>query len=366
VSTPLPAPESDAVRAPRGRIVLWVILAWTVWALIWTTEPLVISGRLEHLEPDWFREAATWALLTLVIFRLAERFPLRRGVLRRNLPVHLLAGVLVSFFSTTVTVACDRWQGEAQTRPFAELLFRRVRFNATWYCYVLGVGLAVHYHREARDRQRQAARLALVASGLEARVARAQLSAARMRLQPELVYATLGSVAELAARDPDAADTLTVRLADLLRMVTDSFGADEVTLERDAAYLRAWAAVRRSQGPGPAVHLDVAEDTAHAAVPAFLLQPLTEAWMDGASGPPTGVHVRTWLHAGELRIGVQATAGRPKPDAAAVDEVRERLRRTHGPGTAVELAPGDGVRGIEVRLPFREAAAREPALAGGS
>lgn len=365
MSTTLPAPENDAVRAPRGRIVLWVILAWTVWALIWTTEPLVISGRLEHLEPDWFREAATWALLTLVIFRLAERFPLRRGVLRRNLPVHLLAAVLVSFFSTTVTVVYDRWQGEAQTRPFADLLFRRVRFNATWYCYVLGMGLAVHYHREARDRQRQAARLALVASELEARVARAQLSAARMRLQPELVYATLASVAELAPRAPDAADTLTVRLADLLRMVTDSFGADEVTLERDAAYLQAWAAVRRSQGPGPAVHLHVADDTAHAAVPAFLLQPLTEAWMDGAS-EPADVHVRTWLHAGELRIGVHATAGRPKPDAVAVDEVRERLRRTHGLGTAVELAPGDGVRGIEVRLPFRVAAGREPALAGGS
>lgn len=366
MSTTLPLPEGQEARAPRGRMVLWVIVAWTAWALIWTTEPLVISGRLEHLEPDWFREAATWALLTLVIFRLAERFPLRWGVLRRNLPVHLLAAVLVSFFSTTATVAFDRWQGEAQTRPFAELLFRRVRFNATWYCYVLGVGLAVHYHREARNRQRQAARLSLVASGLEARVARAQLDAARMRLQPELVYATLASVAELAPRAPDAADTLTVRLADLLRMVTDSFGADEVPLERDAAYLRAWAAIRHAQDPGPDLQIDLADNTSRAAVPAFLLQPLVVALVDGAPEPPASVHVRTWRDAGELRMAIEVPDGGAEPDAAAVDEVRDRLRRTHGAGASIDLVSGDAGRAIHLRLPFREAAEREPALAGGS
>ncbi|HEU4557507.1 MAG TPA: histidine kinase [Longimicrobium sp.] len=364
MSTTLPLPKGQEARAPRGRLVLWVCLAWTAWALIWTTEPLVISGRLDHVEPVWFREAATWALLTLVIFRLAERFPLRWGVLRRNLPVHLVAAVLVSFFSTTVTVAWDSWQGEAQSRPLVELLFRRVRFNATWYCYVLGVGLAVHYHRQARDRQRQAAKLSLVASELEARVARAQLDAARMRLQPELVYATLASVATLAPRDPDAADALTVRLADLLRMVTDSFGAEEVPLGRDAAYLQAWATVQHAQDPGPQLQVDLADGTSQGAVPAFLLQPLVVALVDGTSAPQGCVHVRAWVDAAELRITVDAPVGSARPDAAAVDEVRDRLRRTHGDEAAIEALSGDGNRAIHVRLPFRAVAEPEPALAG--
>jgi len=361
VSTTLPVPERDDGRRYRLRLAAWVAVAWTAWALYWCTEPLAMTGRLSHRDEavGWVQEAATWALLTLVIFRLAERFPLRRGVLRRHLPVHLLAAVLVSFCATTSSWAYETWHGEPHRMSYPRRLAHGVRWNTAWYCYVLGIGLAVHFHRQARDRQRQAARLALVASALETRVARAQLDAARMQLQPELVYATLAAVAGMAPRDPDAADALTVRLADLLRMVTDSFGAAEVPLERDAAYLAAWASVRRFHQLGPEVHLDLADETLAAAVPAFLLQPLAAALVDGV--PSACVHVRARTGGGELWMEVASSGGARRPDAAALEEALHRLRHSHGPASELNLVSGDGIRAVHVRLPFRRSTERESA-----
>lgn len=360
VSTILPVPEREEDRRYAPRLAGWVAVAWAGWALYWITEPLALTGRLSHRDEavGWFHEAATWALLTLAIFRLAARFPLRRGVLRRHLPVHLLAAVLVSFCATTSSWAYEAWRGEPHRMGYPRRLAHGVRWNAAWYGWVLGIGLAVHYHRQARDRQLQAARLALVASGLETRVARAQLDAARMRLQPDLVFATLAAVAELAPRDPHAADALTVRLADLLRMVTDSFGAAEVALRQDAAYLAAWASVRRFHHLGPDVTLDVADDARSAAVPAFLLQPLAAALVDGV--PSSRVHVHARVDRGELRIAVESGAG-ARPDAAALDEALARLRHAHGPASELTLVSTDGARAVHVRLPFREALERDPA-----
>ncbi|MBV9111129.1 MAG: histidine kinase, partial [Gemmatimonadetes bacterium] len=298
---------------------------------------------------------------TLAIFRLADRFPLRRGAFLRNLPVHVAAAVLASFFSTTLDAAGDRLQGRPAERPFAERLVRSVRFDATWYCYVLGIALAVTYHRQARDRERQAARLALSASEMETRVARLQLDAARMRLQPELVFATLDTVGALAPRDPAAADALTVRLADLLRMVTDSFGADEVTLARDAAYLSAWAAVMRSRGSGPHVALELADQALDAAVPTFLLQPLVAALADGALVP---VLVRAWTDGGDIGVRIDAPEDGPPVDAAALDDALRRLRELHGPVATLERVADAGSRAVVVRLPRRPAAVHAPALTG--
>jgi hypothetical protein len=366
VST-LAAPAAYDDRGYRRRLLLWVVAAWTAWALVWISEPLAMTGRLAHADEalDWLRLAATWVPITLVIFRLVERFPLGRRTLPRYLPVHAAAAVLASFFATTTAAVCDHLAGKPVERPYAERLLHCVRFDATWYCYVLGIALAVHYHRQARDRERQAARLALAASEMETRVARLQLDAARMRMQPELVFATLDAVGELAPRDPATADALTVRLADLLRMVTDSFGADEVALARDADYASAWAAVKRSGGGGPELRLEISDETRDAAVPTFLLQPLVAALADAACAC---VHVRAWSAGGELRLRIEAPDGGPAPDTTALDALAGRLRRAHGSATTLALARVAGMRVLDVRLPHRAAAEYTPALteaAGG-
>ncbi|HET7230012.1 MAG TPA: hypothetical protein VFJ16_08430 [Longimicrobium sp.] len=363
MSTTPPVPEGDGEPWRGWRLAAWIVAAWTVWALYWITEPLAMTGRLSHQDEalEWFYDAATWAPLTIAIFWLARRFPLRRGRLARDVPVHLAAALLVSFCATTSGWAYDRWRGEPQARSYPQRLAHEVRWNTAWYCYVLGIGLAVHYHHEARRRQRQAARLALVASGLEARVAQAQLSAARMRLQPELVFATLGAVARLAPRDPAAADALTVCLADLLRMVTDSFGAREVPLRRDAAYLSAWAALRRFHGLGPQVRLELVDEALAAAVPAFLLQPLAVALVDGF--PASHVHVRARVDGGELQVVIVSHGCAPPADTAALDEARSRLRQSHGPSSAIHLVSADGARAVHVCLPCREPAEHARPLA---
>jgi hypothetical protein len=357
-------PVSKTERAPGdgARTAAWVFLAWTAWALYWLTEPLLMTGRLSHVDEaaGWFREAAVWAVATLLIFRMAARFPLRRARLRRDVPAHLAAAVLVSLAVSTLDWGYARWRGEPATRTYAQRLAHGLRGNLPWYGYVLGIGLALHYHRESRERDRQAARLALVASGMEARVAGARFHATRMRMQPEFLYATLDAIAALAARDPAAADALTVRLADLLRMVVDSFDADEVPLADDAAYLRAWAAVQSFHPRGRLdVAIDLPEDASADAVPAFLLQPLAAALVhEDRSGPAT-VRVVARKDAGRLMLQVHALNGSCPAAPAALDDVRRRLGRLYGADAELRLSSEDAELVARVTVPVHASPATD-------
>ena len=78
---------------------LWAALTFAFAALLVFVSPLSWSDALGVSAVNWI----PWVALTPLIFWLARRFPLERGHLLRSVPVHLIAAVLCTALSLTVT-----------------------------------------------------------------------------------------------------------------------------------------------------------------------------------------------------------------------------------------------------------------------
>lgn len=367
----LPAPaspsEPGATLSGRARYVLAVFGAWALWPLFWMSESLTMTGTVSHTDTGalYFRDAVVWSLVTLGIFALARRFPLERGRWLVSLPAHLGGAAAVALASGTVT-----WVFEDRGRlGYLASLSRGWEMDVSWYVYVLGIGLALHHRREARERERAAAALATAAAELESEVARARWDAARLRMHPAFVDAALEAVATLAPTDPARADALTVRLADLLRLTVDHFGAEEVPLEEELGFLDAYLAVQRLRLRAPlAVSVDADAEAQRAPVPAFLLPPLADALLGSAFGGAPEVRVAARRERGALRLDLSldgGTRGAEDEAAARLAEVAPWLRRLYGAGATVEAAANGGPPALRVRLPERAANGAGPGVTGG-
>src|SRR5262245_40804647 len=95
-------PREASRRPPWPRWLSFLVL-WTLLAFFTASRRIIASvssGRpiawheelLSHLGA-WY----VWALLSLVIMRLARRFPFERQTWRRALAVHLPASAIVAF-----------------------------------------------------------------------------------------------------------------------------------------------------------------------------------------------------------------------------------------------------------------------------
>ena len=80
--------------------------------------------------------------------------------------------------------------------------------------------------------------VALKASRLEAQLAKAELQALKSQLQPHFLFNTLNSISALQLTDLDAANRMTARLGDFLRLTLEASGTIEVPLRREIEFLQ--------------------------------------------------------------------------------------------------------------------------------
>ena len=103
-------PNVAAGTRSRRRVPFNVLLVavWAVPAALAITETYTFartSGRPYSLASIVLREAATWAtygMLAPLIFRLANRFPLRAPSLRSHLALHVCGAILAGSASSAV------------------------------------------------------------------------------------------------------------------------------------------------------------------------------------------------------------------------------------------------------------------------
>jgi CheY-like chemotaxis protein len=142
--------------------------------------------------------------------------------------------------------------------------------NATIY---LAVVLALHgrlYYRRLRAQEVEGARLAQ-------RLAETQLTALRAQLQPHFLFNTLNAISALMHDEPDVADRMLTRLAELLRAVLEPPPGDEHALADELTVLERYLDIMSLRfGPRLSVEIAVAPDVRDARVPWLVLQPLVE------------------------------------------------------------------------------------------
>jgi LytS/YehU family sensor histidine kinase len=173
----------------------------------------------------------------------------------------------------------------------------------------------------------------------------------------------LNSIATLIHKDPDAADQMTARLSDLLRLTLENIGVQEIPLAQELEFLERYLEIEKTRfSDRLVVRIDVAPETLDASTPCLILQPLVEnAIRHGiaARSLPGCVTVRA-ARDGEMLVLEVKDDGPGIPAALAsnngigISSTRARLEKLYGDGHVFELNnAAEGGLAVKLAFPFR-------------
>jgi LytS/YehU family sensor histidine kinase len=225
----------------------------------------------------------------------------------------------------------------------------------------------VEFVRRYRERDRAAVEL-------EQKLARTQLDALRMQLNPHFLFNALNSVAELMEMDVREAQRTLTRVSDLLRLSLRSAASAVIPLWQEIELVELYLQIARVRyGRGLDVDIDVDSSIVDIEVPSFILQPLIENALKHGLAPghtDQTIHVTARLTGGALELivedngkgldGLITTSGRflaarPSVDGLGIGltNTRQRLAMMYGDRYAFRMSnhAGGGCR-VEIRLPL--------------
>lgn len=343
--------------------------AWTAFALLSAIHGFLLFDRLGSTLPrgelithrmlDWY----TCAIFTPFFFWMVRRWPLVRGRIAQSALVYGIGIALATVAKYVIYVPLGQWLTPAfAERSLKEAILRNGIPECMAFAALLGVVLAVEYARVVRERDAREARLA-------GELATAQLDALTAQLQPHFLFNTLHGVTALMRRDPDAAETMLVRLGDLLRKTLDRGDTPEIPLQAELALLQLYVDIQQVRF-GERLRVTVEADPVlrDALVPRFLLQPLVENALQHGIGSRAGrgrvlvlVQERTDGAGSVLELSV--TDDGPGLDNGRLSEgvglgnTRRRLAVLYGDTADLELLRDGDRTGVTARvtLPLRRA-----------
>lgn len=324
---------------------------------------------------DWVRQVGfeflywyIWAALTPLILWFAGRFQLARNNWRRVAPALLVFGLLIAPAQATLETGIA-FAIEFARRGLTEDLINRRQIigrviliesfsNVIIYFLIVSGHYAFAYYRKYRERETRAVEL-------EGRLAQAELHNLKMQLQPHFLFNTLHTISVLMMRDTGAANSMLVRLSDLLRLSLASVGTQEVALRQELKFLRGYLEIEQTRFQDRLnIRFEIEPATLAASVPNLLLQPLVEnAIRHGIAKLPRGglIEIRATRHDRELNLevrdngpGLPTTSPDSLPAGVGLSNTRARLRQLYGPQHRFELlnAPGGGLL-VRLVLPFK-------------
>ena len=266
----------------RVRAALLSLAGWTIPGLVAgaATVLLLPIGPEQHAYLGRFVAAFLiswwiWAAITPVVRVAMRRVPFERPLVQ-PLAMHAVLAVAAALvFSMWATWAL--WLSRPPTlphEPYGVTLGRVVGGHALLgvaiYASIVAAITAIDERAARRRRELDAARL-------EADLAQAQLRALQMQLQPHFLFNTLHGIAMLTDTDPAAAETMAVKLAELLRATLRLRDVPEVPLRTELELVRAYLEIEEARlGDRLAVTFVAPEDVLDIHVPSFLLLPLVE------------------------------------------------------------------------------------------
>src|SRR5271157_994777 len=349
-----------------GRIWLIAFVLWTLLAFLSAAGAHVYMSSM-GTPVTWTQliawnmtVALVWSLLTPIVYELARRYAFDRASWKLSLPIHIVASVVLAFVGAVAMVAINplvTWTKEPSVPFFAHVLSRTF-MDIQRYWYVVLITQAIAFYGKYQERQ-------LLSSQLEAQLARAQLEVLKIQLEPHFLFNTLNSIAALARYDGEAAERMTLQLADLLRMSLDGVGVQEVPLHQELMFLQKYIDIQQTRFRDRLqVEIDIDPGTMDTLVPNLILQPLVENAIRHGIGPrrsPGLIRIATWRDHDDVWMeirdnGTGLTSGRGgmPPEGVGLRNTRGRLQQLYNEDHAMVLedAPGGGCT-VKIRVPYR-------------
>ena len=300
-----------------------------------------------------------WSLLTPPVYELARRYSFDRGSWKLSLPIHLVASVAIAWVSAVALVALNpliTWTKEPVIPFFAHVLSRTF-MDIPRYWYIVLITQAIGFYGKYQERQ-------LLSSQLEAQLANAQLEVLKIQLEPHFLFNTLNSIAALARHDGEAAEHMTLQLADLLRLSLDGIGVHEVPLYQELAFLQKYIDIQQVRFHDRlSVETEIDPRTLETLVPNFILQPIVENAIRHGIGPRRGpglIRISTWRDHDDVWMEIRddglgfTRGGLMPPEGVGLRNTRGRLLQLYNEDHAMVLedAPGGGCT-VKIRVPYR-------------
>ena len=320
------------------RIFVWQLAGWGFWALL---APIAIRQGVR------LRTAGD---------RLARQAPGVAGIGLLIIGVHIVVTAqLTAWIQPFVPVVTYDFQ-QALVGQFGSLFV----VDLLVFVMLLATGSAFAAYRRT-------GRLELRDSQLQTELARAQLEALRLEIQPHFLFNTLNSIAALIRRgSSDQALEMLLGLSELMRTTLARGGEHLVTLGAEIDFASRYVDLQRHRfADRLAVHYDVDAPCRDVNVPTFLLQPLVENALHHGVARTTGrcrLEIGARLEEGLLRVWVaDRGAGLPagfdvRQDAGTgLGNIRARLDRLYGAAARLDVrTTGAGETVAEVTVPAHE------------
>jgi signal transduction histidine kinase len=364
--------ESNFPPSPAGGVRLWQ-RRWARWAIIfggWTVLAFLFTGQLYYTrllseKPLTWRDAATsqfiypyfWAVGTIIVLWLSDRFPVEGRMWWRNLLLHLcFATLFVVAVSGAFQITYHFLFVNSPEKPYQPwMTLQWIIYNSSENYGIYGLLLLLNqvfrYYRRFREGELRAAQL-------ETQLTQAQLQALKMQLHPHFLFNTLHSISALVHTDPDTADSMISRLGDFLRLTLENSGAHEVSLQKELEFLKCYLEIERVRFRDRlTTHLDIENRTLDIPVPNLILQPIVENALRHGIAPrstPGRIEISAKREHGSLRIQVKdngaglSAISRPNgifKEGLGLSNTRARLAQLYGAAHRFELtdAPGGGL-----------------------
>lgn len=362
--------NANVARRRWKRWARLLLIAFAIWTLLGvflgyqyyvnylgSGQPRLLTHTLKvALARYWI-----YGLLSLPLFWLVRRWPLRTGSLRPAIVAHIpgiaafmLLHPLLRMVAASAFIPATGEPVSVGLETFLSLL--RSNFFDTFFMYftIAGVAHAFHYYRDLRHREIQEAEF-------KAQIAEYELKLLKTQLHPHFLFNTLQGISVLIGKDPEAAREMLTRLGDLLRIALEHAEKKRVALREELKLVETYLDIEKMRlCERLKVEMNIDPATLDARVPHMLLQPLVEnSIRHGIAAMTEGglVRLSSRINHGALRLTI-VNDGPPAPlrngrrRGLGLGNTRALLQQLYGAKFVLELKDLSNGAELVLEIPF--------------
>jgi hypothetical protein len=319
---------------------------WAVFSALGLTTGAMESGW----RPSVVIGYLLFFLYSIVFTDLLRRLSLRRGwtslgparaITRLSIGAILIAtlqtGLVVGVY-TAIEGSLGVWREPSS-----------IVYMFLWLTVVGNIWVILYFSitslRHTREVRRNETKMKLALS-------EAELRALESQLNPHFLFNCLNSIRGMVSENPEQAQDMITRLANILRYNLQRDRRHTVALASEVEIVSDYLALESIRFESRLrIHIDIDDAAREAPVPPMLLQTLVEnAIKHGVEDLPAGseISIRAALDNGSLRIAVENEGVLIEPHASSTQigliNARERLRILYGDRATLQLTPSSSGR----------------------